>query len=204
MPKSIKPQAARGYARHPKDERRLIEAGLKPAAIYLEGRGREGWGNWKMRPGEALGVVDGLRSLGDNRRDIADAVRQVHGWGAKIVDVETGKTSADDGVDMLDEALARIHGERVMPNAKRATEMQAKSVRSRTKGRMNQREALAIWRRPELTVGEAIAKMRGWSQGTAYRTLGKRDMPVGRRGNKDGGQVVAPAVECLSHLIGLV
>lgn len=177
-------KVARGYARHAKDEKRLIAAGVKPSAIYLEGRGAERLERIKMRPGEALGVVDGLRPLGDNRRDIAAAVRLIHSWGAQVVDVETGKRSADDGVDMLDEALARIHGERVMPSAKIAKEMQAKSVKARTKGRMGQREALVIWRKPELTVGEALMQMRGWSAGTAYRELGKRGLPSGRRGKK--------------------
>ena len=177
-------KVARGYARTAKDEKRLITSGLKPSAIYLEGRGSERLDRVEMRPGEALGVVDGLRSFGDNRRDIAAAVKRVHSWGAVIVDVETGKRSADHGVEMLHEALAAIHGERVMPSAKIAKEMQAKSVKARTKGRMGQREALVFWRDPTLTVGEAIMQMRGWSPGTAYREIGKRGLPTGRRGNK--------------------
>jgi hypothetical protein len=169
----------RGYARHGKDEQRLIAAGLKPRQIYLEGRGNESWGKWQMRSGEEMGVVDGLRALGNSRSEIVDRVAQVHEWGAVVVDAETRKRSDRDGVEMLDEALARIKGERSIGN--RAKAMQEASVAARTKGRMPQREALKIWRDPALTSGEAIQRMAGWERGTAYKVLGKRGLPVGRR-----------------------
>jgi hypothetical protein len=169
----------RGYARHAKDEQRLIAAGLKERKIYLEGRGNESWGKWSMRKGEQLAVVDGLRALGSSRAQMVAAVSRVHGWGAVVVDAETGKRSDQDGVEMLDEALARIKGERSIGN--RARSMQVASVAARTKGRMPQREALKIWRDPALTSGEAIQRMAGWERGTAYKVLGKRGLPVGRR-----------------------
>lgn len=173
----------RAYARHARDEARLIAAGCAPASIYLEGRGHEGWGSWTLRPGETLGVVDGLRALGEGRRAIALAVGAVHGWGAVVVDAETGQRTDADGVEMLATALAAIHGERVMPDRARAVAMQANSVKARVRGRMPAREAVIIWRRPELTTGEAAALMTGWSVGTAYKQLGKRGLPGGRRGN---------------------
>ena len=60
-----------------------------------------------MRPGETLAVVDGLRSMGESRRDIAAYVAEIHSWGAVLVDAETGKRSDRDGVEMMAEALAR-------------------------------------------------------------------------------------------------
>jgi hypothetical protein len=169
----------KGYARNSRDEERLIAAGLRERQIYLEGRGNESFGKWKMRKGEELGVVNGLRALGDSRQQIVARVSQVHQWGAVVVDAETGKRSDRHGVEMLDEALARIKGERTIGS--RAKDMQAASVKARTKGRMPQREAMAIWRDPALTGGEAIQKMTGWERGTAYKTFGKRGVPVGRR-----------------------
>ena len=51
----------------------------------------------------------------------------------------------------------------------------------RVKGRMPKREALIIWRNPKLSVSEAIELMTKWKQATAYKQLGKRDVPAGRR-----------------------
>jgi len=90
----------------------------------------------------------------------------------------------DDGVGLLDEALARIHGEKTMPNPDRAVELQRKSVTSRTEGRIPAHDALIHWRNPAISVQEAISLMEGWSLGTAYRQLGRRDVPAGRRGKK--------------------
>lgn len=47
--------------------------------------------------------------------------------------------------------------------------------------RMSPSLALRIWRMPSLTCVEAVARMTGWSQAGAYRELGKRNVPVGRR-----------------------
>ena len=175
---------ARGYARNQEDEQRLIATGIKASSIYREDRGSEQWGKWNLRSGELLGVVDGLRALGDNRRDIMAAVREIHGWGAVLIDVENGMRSDRKGAEMLDEAMARIRGEKTMKSKKQARDMQAKSVRSRTKGRMPMREALVVWRNPILTVVEAIDEMPGWSMRTAYDKLGNRGIPPGRRSKK--------------------
>ena len=81
----------RGYARNERDERRLIAAGVKK--IYREDRGVEQWGNWKLRKGETLGVVNGLLAFGTNRRAMMRALDKAAEWGAVIVDVETGYRS---------------------------------------------------------------------------------------------------------------
>jgi len=73
-------------------------------------------------------------------------------------------------------------GRPIMPPGK-AESMQAKSVAARIGKRMPERQALTIWRDPNLTIGEAIKRMPGWSPRTAYLRLGKRGLPTGRRGN---------------------
>lgn len=170
----------RGYARNGREEAILAASGIKPRQIYLEGRGGEGLATVHLRKGDELFTVHGLRALGESRRDIVDEVERIKQLGAVIVDVETGQRSDVDGVAMLDAALARLRGEKVMPPGK-AERMQRLSVKARIGDRMGQREALAIWRDPRLSTGEAIAKMPGWSERTAYLKLGKRGLPTGRR-----------------------
>jgi hypothetical protein len=177
-------KAARGYARNGRDELILIDSGLKADRIYLEGRGFETLARINMRPGELLATVGGLRALGDSQRDIIEAARRFHDAGAAVLDIETGWRSDQRGAEMLDRALMRLRGERVMPEGKAAA-MQAKSVKARIGDRMPRRQAAMIWKDPRLTIGEAIAQMPGWSARTAYALLGPRGLPVGPRGRKD-------------------
>ncbi len=177
-------RAQRGYARNARDEAILLASGIKAEAIYLEGRGSETLGRVRMRASEVLATVHGLRALGDSRRDIVAEVARIHEAGAAVLDVETGLRSDRDGVAMLDRALARLRGERVMPEGKAAS-MQRRSVKARVGDRMPKREALGHWRNPRLTTGEAIELMTGWSARTAYIQLGARGLPVGPRGKRD-------------------
>jgi hypothetical protein len=177
-------KAQRGYARNARDEAILIGSGLKTSAVYLEGRGSETLGRIRMRPGELLATVQGLRALGDSRRDIVAAVKHIHSQGAAVLDIDTDERSDRNGVEMLDRALARLKNERIMPPGK-AEAMQVKSVKARTNGRLPDRQALTIWHNPRLTIGEAIEQMPGWSARAAYMRLGKRGLPVGPRGRKD-------------------
>lgn len=170
-----------GYARNAREERVLLNLGLKAARIYVEGRGAETLAKVSLRKGDELHTVLGLRALGDSRYDLVTEVDRIHALGAVVVDAQTRQRSDRDGVAMLDAALRQIRGERVMPPGK-AERMQAASVKIRTKGRMPAREALAIWRDPKWTTGEAIERMRGWSARTAYVRFGKRGLPTGRRG----------------------
>jgi hypothetical protein len=164
---------ARGYARHERDEKRLRAAGVK--TIYRSDKG-ETLGKFKMRDGEYLGVVDGLKAFGEGRRDMVAAVKLVHSWGATVIDAETKLCSRRDGAEMLHLALTPRN-----LSPEHASLMQAKSARARIKGRMPQREALIIWRNPKLSVAEAIDLMTGWTQSTAYNQLGVRGVPAGRR-----------------------
>lgn len=162
----------RGFASGPADEKKLRALGVK--TIYRSDKG-EGLGKFKMRKGERLGVVNGLRAFGEARWDMVAAVKSVHAWGATIIDAESGLRSDRDGVEMLHRALAP----RRPSDTYRAA--QAAGVANRVKGRMPARQALIIWRDPRFSTEEAIDLMHKWSQATAYKQLGKRDVPAGRR-----------------------
>ena len=159
-----------------------MDFGLTPDRVYLEGRGHESLGRIRMRSGEILATVGGLRPLGNSRHAIMAELARIHAAGASVLDVATSQRSDHNGAEMLDRALARLRGEIVMPPGK-AESMQAKSVAARIGKRMPERQALTIWRDPNLTIGEAIKRMPGWSPRTAYLRLGKRGLPTGRRGN---------------------
>lgn len=170
---------ARGYARNEREEQKLRERGI--TIIYRGDRG-EVLGRFKMRPGELLGVVN-LRAFGPARRDMVEAIRQVHKWGAAIIDVgdvNRPLRSDRDGAEMLDRALVKF-----VPSAEHARELQRRSVLARTEGRMHKRDAQSIWRNPRLTTLEAIDLMRGWSERSAYNALGPRGVIVGRRPKRE-------------------
>ncbi|MDE2100302.1 MAG: GIY-YIG nuclease family protein [Patescibacteria group bacterium] len=171
----------RGYARNEKDEKRLVAAGLTKSSIYREDRG-ETLGKFRMRRGELLGVVNGLLAFGSARSAMIGAVKQMKEWGAAIIDAETGLRSDTDGAEMLDLGLTRFQGERSMVGSKQAAKMQAKSVESRTKGRMSAHEAELIWRNEVLKTHEALALMTKWTQASAYRVFGPRGVIAGRKG----------------------
>lgn len=176
----------RGFIRHirvwtaKRQARLLAEAGVPDKSIYKD----EEWPAClnSLRSGDVLVVGGGLRVLGDNRREIRAAVDAIKAKGATVRDAETGRTAGgDDGVALMDEAIAKIAGERTIPSADRARELQKIGVRKRLKGRMAKREAIVFWRDPKLTGPEALEKMDGWTQASAYRAFGKRDMPAGPR-----------------------
>lgn len=171
------PKAVRGYARHEKDAKRLEAAGLLPRQIYRADKGQT-LDKFKMRPGEFLGVVDGLLAFGKGRRAIDAAVKLVHSWGATVLDVETGRNSRDSGVQMLNEAL-----DPPKPSPEYMAELARQKAVQRRKdnGVMGAREATIIWRNPKFSVAEAIDLMHGWKAANAYKVLGRRDVPAGRR-----------------------
>lgn len=171
------PNAVRGYARNDKDAARLEAAGLAPRQIYRADKGQT-LNKFKMRDGEALGVVDGLLAFGKGRRDIGAAVKLVHSWGAAVLDVETGRISTQHGVQMLNDAL---DPPKPSPEFMAEIARQRAEKRRRDNGVMGVREATIIWRNPKFSVAEAIDLMPGWRAANAYKVLGKRDVPAGRR-----------------------
>jgi hypothetical protein len=174
------PKAIRGYARNEKDAKRLEAAGLLPRQIYRADKGQT-LDKFKMRQGEYLGVVDGLLAFGKGRRDIGAAVKTIHLWGAAVLDVETGCRSNQHGVKMLNAAL-----DPPKPSAEYMAELARQKAEKRrdANGVMSKRDAIVHWRNPKLSVKEAIDLMHGWKTANAYKVLGRRDVPAGRRPNK--------------------
>jgi len=157
-------KVARGYARDESDSKRLKAAGVK--TIYRADRG-ETLDRFRMRNGEFLGVVDGLRAFG-GRREIGKAVKLIHSWGCTVIDAETGLQSRQDGVEMMRQAIAP----KLKPG--RAEELQILSAKSRTDdGRLSKRKAEMIWRNRGYTVEETV-ELSGWPQATAYHVFGPR------------------------------
>jgi len=155
---------ARGYARDESDSKRLKAAGVN--TIYRADKG-ETLDRFKMRAGEFLGVVDGLRVFG-GKRDIGQAIKLIHSWGCVVIDAETGLQSRHDGVEMMRQALAP----KLRPGV--AEEMQALSVKSRIDdGRLTERKAKMIWHNLGYTVAEAM-ELTGWPQSTMYFKFGPR------------------------------
>jgi len=173
-----------GYARNEREEAILTDFGLNPDRVYLEGRGAEALGRIRMRSGEVLATVGGLRALGDSRQAIMAELARIHESGAVVFDVATSRRSDQNGAEMLDAALRRLRGESVMPPGK-AEAMQAKSLKARIGNRMPARQAMTFWRDPNLTIGEALQRMPGWTSRSAYNHLGKRGLPVGPRGKRN-------------------
>lgn len=164
----------RGYARDQKDAARLKAAGVR--TIYSQAEGEMLGERFKMRNGEGLCVVDGLRTFGATRIPISRAVKLVHSWGATIIDAETHKNSRDDGVEMLNEALAPPK-----PSPEYMAALQEASVDSRVIGRMPKKLAHKVWHgNPTLSNAEVLDLMPGWTETTAYNQLGKRNVPAGR------------------------
>jgi hypothetical protein len=166
---------ARGFARNSADEKRLRAAGVK--TIYRADKGElpgNRQGQFRMRKGELLGVVDGLLAFGGAKRDWTDAETLVHGWGAAIYDVERKQRSDQNGALMFD------YANRPRRPSETYKAMQAASVESRTEGRMGKRAAEKIWRNQRLSVKEKV-DLTGWPQATLYNTFKKTNVPAGRR-----------------------
>jgi hypothetical protein len=166
-----------------KQDALLKAAGVNMKAVYRDGE----WSKAvkSLLPGDKLVVGGGLRVIGDNRKEIVAAIEQVRERGATVIDAETKREAGgDDGVALLDEALRKIQGGTTIQSLEVAAEMQKKSVASRTKGRMGDREAQVIWSDVNLTINDCLELMTGWSQGTAYRTFGPRHVGAGRRANR--------------------
>ena len=173
---SLKAKAPeRGYARHAADEKRLKLAGVR--LIYRNDKPSELWGKWRMRQGELLGVVDGLRAFGEHRGPINDAIKLVKSWGAVVVDVETGLRSDLDGVEMLHRAL---NGRTLDPEF--AAVMQAKATAKRLEGSISEAKARRIWFDGRWSVAQKVELCgKGWSRRRLYKVFKKTNAPAGRR-----------------------
>jgi hypothetical protein len=126
----------RGFARHKKDFDRLRAAGIKAGAIFRADEG-EAIGKFPLKGDEDLIVCDGFRALGKGGEEIESAIETVHGTGARVVDLATGRNSRDHGHKLMREAL-----EAYKPPPEAAANARAAKA---PVVRDNKSEALAIW-----------------------------------------------------------
>lgn len=180
-----------GYRKEPESAQIAfhMENGIPRSRIYVEGFKSETLAGAirALRKGDMLEVI-GFRVLGSNRRDILASYEAIRARGAGVLDAKTGEVARDDGAVMLAKALASIHGdasatsdEELAARSRKGGEAMKKKAAAK---RLGKREALVFWRNADLTVPQALKKMRGWKVATAYRLLGNRGLPAGRRTDK--------------------
>jgi hypothetical protein len=161
---------ARAYAQDEKAEQRMIALGIPKRKIYRADKGQT-LGRFSMRKGEFLGVVGGVRGLitGDSKKAIDDAVDKVHGWGATVLDIETGFDSRTHGVKMFRLAFAPKGPEPEVAHA-----MQEAAAKARRNGQMPIEKAETIWDDPRYHSLIHALEAMGWKQATAYTYFGPR------------------------------
>lgn len=163
----------------------LEAAGVKPIYSTVRGETLENVFGRLRRRGELIATAGGLRVLADTRREIVAAEAKIRSSGLAVINLDTGERSDLDGVSMLDQAVKLVHGEARVPdlekartNGRKGGERKGQSALSR---RMPKRSARRFWGDPLLTGAQALEQMTGWTKETAYRHLGPRDTPAGRK-----------------------
>ena len=167
MPKaSNASRITRGYGPDRKAVARLKAVGVRTVYCGADG---EVPGKFRLRKGETLGVVDGLRAFGSQRKEMAAAVKLVHSWGATIVDIDHGENSRDHALDMLDRALL---SRPLSPE--KAAEMAKLSAKVRNKNKWPADRAERKWFDPAIKDPETFTALTGWPESTAYAKFGPR------------------------------
>ena len=179
----IGPKPARWYAPDEKVQKRLEALGVPKAKIYDGWTAVQHWSKVIMRPGEFLGVLDGLKAFGATKPPVKEAVARFHKQGATIIDIETGQDSRNHALDMLD-ALTRPS----KPSPAYLAQLQAEKREAwRLKHRVMPKEkAFVIWRDPTLTITQKLRFMHGWTKDLAFREFGPTGKPSGRPRTKEG------------------
>ena len=114
---------------------------------------------------------------GDNRDRIAEIVDRIHDRGAVVLELKSGRRTDERGVSLMADAIREFANER----RKGLDGKAGAKARWGTPKRMSDKQAKQVWDNTALTVTQAISKMSGWTVATAYRRLGKRGVPPGRR-----------------------
>lgn len=173
--KKSAPKPVRYYAPTDRVRLRLEDKGIPRNKIY-EAKDGEDWDKIRMKSGEWLGVLDGLRGFGGAVK-IRKAVKHFHDQGVTIVDIETGLDSMTHGISMEHTALepVRLSSEEI--EARRRSDAIMRQI---IMGGMGERDALVHWRDAKLTTEEALNKIR-WTKSMAFKILGARGLPAGRR-----------------------
>lgn len=142
----------------------------------------------KRARGGAVETAYGLRPLGNSRAAIVATLEKARAETQEpfhILDVVSGRRSDRDGVEMLDDAQSKIHGESRMGN--RAKEIGALGGKSRASklhlARMPSDDAERIWKDPSIPTDRQASMLcgRGWSIATLKREFDVSGRKPGRR-----------------------
>lgn len=166
---------ARWYAQDDKTRLKLEARGIPRKQIYEAANG-EAWNKFRMKDGEYLGTLGGLRVFG-GAIAIKKALDHFHRDGAAILDIETGQDSMAHGVAMYDAAT----GPRRLTDEDKAIMNEQRASAYREKHRMaSKAEAHRIWHKVGPSI-QAKIKATGWSKGALYAAFGRTGSPLGRR-----------------------
>lgn len=173
-PPKARPVPVRWYADSQKTMDRMLALGVPKGKIFQGWKGQT-VEKFRMREGEYLGVLDGLRGFG-GKREIRAAVKRVHSFKAAILDIETGEDSCTHGVEMFDKATKP---RRRSLDEYRAEREKLDDKRRKRRGMKTKAEAYIDWHNPNLTVEEKVERT-GWSRAALYDAFGKTGAPAGR------------------------
>jgi len=184
--------AKRGFyrksARHPEGSQKemLIAAGY--ATLYTEGKDETVMHfASSARAKEVIGVPT-LGRLASSRDAIRAAVEKIFEKGAIIHEVATGRRSdkAHDMALMMADAADEIGADKKVHGHAASVRNGSKGGRPELPDRMDDDDAKPIWYnvkrypKPE----DAVPHMHGFSVSTAYKRLGARGSPAGRKSKR--------------------
>lgn len=114
--------------------------------------------------------VHGLHRLGDNRRELAAALKAIRDKGAKLYDTEAQAYVDVAAYEAIAAALGAMQGEARMPTRDLAVKRGSKGGR-RTKMKVSEADARKLWKHPEMTVQQKSDAI-GLSKRACYDRFG--------------------------------
>ena len=176
----------RGYIRatkaYPRDVQwnALVEAGVDPGVIYIEGE----VGRWKdlikslREAARDEIVVYTLQVVAGDVRGLRAAMKQARDKRAVVVEIlqERRSDDAEQVADMIFDALSR-------PGLSSDEASRIAKLRKPRRKALNvtRREAIRIWRDRSITTNEEAAALIGLSVPTCFRRFKASGRPAGRR-----------------------
>jgi len=181
----------------------LLKAGVEERRIWVE-IDRQGFDEYEemnhligenrgLREGDIL-VVAWFHRLGATRRALQAHIKGITAKKCSIMEAASGRTSESPGdfADMIIEAGNFYAGRALVPSnpAERGKlGADASPMAKKKKGFMPAHEAIKFWRNPQYPSKEhALEAINAdpnysveWTSSRAYRDLGPRDIPAGRR-----------------------
>ncbi len=131
--------------------------------------------------------VTTLARLAPTREQLRDVIDQIHSRNCWVEELATGRSTKDakQAVSMALDAATEQGKDARAPTRKQAQRAARLSHdvhrANREASRLPRDKAREIWHNhPHWTNDECLAEMPGWTEGTAYRQLGRRQLAKGR------------------------